>query len=185
MRRAFLVPALGVLLQGAPDPLALPPTAAGPCRALSPAELPVRTDGDPTRRFVSHRGHEMHWQLGLGGGRRIRLLEDTLKRSWLLVSMASPPLPTTVLPHVVSATIDSAGRITGMRTMLTRDPAELAARQRALARQDTAAMRAAFARDNTPLAAADLGRVRDLAQWMRTACAPQPAPPTDTARGSA
>ncbi|MBK8246703.1 MAG: hypothetical protein IPK85_04820 [Gemmatimonadetes bacterium] len=99
-----------------------------------------------------------------------------MKRSVLLMSTASPSLPSAATPEIVSATLDSAGRVAGMRTTLPRDPAEIAERQRAVAQGDTVAMRAAFARDNTPLKAGDLERVRALYQWMRNACAGRSSP---------
>lgn len=158
------------LVSQPPDPLLRIPSASAPaCRALSSSELP-QTQRAGALAIRPQRSVEVVWRSGLAGGRRLRMLEDTVQKVVMLVDLVSPSLPSQEPLHTAIVALGPNGRPTGVTGRPSMDPAEHARRQAALAAKDSAAFRAAVESDFTPLAAPLADRVAPLVAWMRNHC---------------
>ena len=158
------------------DPLLrVPPAGAPACRGLSASELPA-TQRAGALAIRPQRGFEVVWRSGLAGGRRLRLLEDTVQKVALVVDLISPSLPSQEPLLTAMGALGPNGSATGATGRLSMDPVEHARRRAALEANDSAAVRAAVESDFTPLSAPQANRVAPLIAWIRHHCRATSAP---------
>lgn len=152
------------------DPLLRVPRASAPaCHGLSASELPA-TQLAGALSIRPQRGFEVVWRSGLAGGRRLRLLEDTVQKVALVVDLISPSLPSQEPLLTAMVALGQNGRATGATGRLSMDPVEHARRRAAREANDSAAVRAAVESDFTPLSAPQADRVAPLVAWIRHHC---------------
>jgi len=112
----------------------------------------------------------------LAGGRRLRLLEDTVQKVALVVDLISPSLPSQEPLLTAMGALGPNGSATGATGRLSMDPVEHARRRAALEANDSVAVRAAVESDFTPLSATQANRVAPLIEWIRHHCRATSAP---------